>query len=436
MEKGLALFACRLLEGAGPLAPGLLVPWLGGQQVAGRLQIGGVLHHGGDLSLHDPPPQGHIKESGEVAAHRQPEGLGAMAHDVMRRQPVAHRLVIKSMQRAGGEGVEFGGVEFGGAARGVGNVELRLQFIQRTHGRHSIRRARQHRERRHRQRLDASLAQARDGERAAALGQALARGRGQQIVMGEAGRMGGIAQYFKQLELHRRIGDMVLAPDHMGDAQFDVIDHGGERVEPTAIFAHQHRIGERGAINMAVAAHQIRPGDRARLQLEAPVRLAPLRDQRLPIRVRQRQRRAVVDGRQATANLALAAPVQLVGGFETGIEATHLLQPLCCRSIMGEAVGLAHHKIGNRPQPGQIHLDGVRIFGLGALHIRIVEAQNETAVVAAREQIVEQRRARIAKMDAASGRRRETDDGRAHAEPWGLAPTSRALLSDPSRIKC
>ena len=84
---------------------------------------------------------------------------------------------------------------------------------------------------------------------------------------------------------------------------------------------------------------------------------------------------------------------------------------------MGESVGLAHDEVRNRPQPGQIHLDGVGIFGLGAFHVRIIEAQHETPVVAAREEIVEQGRARIAKMDAASGGRRETDDRRAHAEP-------------------
>ena len=229
--------------------------------------------------------------------------------------------------------------------------------------------------------------------------------------------MGGIAQDLEELELHRRIGDMVLAPDHMGDAQLDVVHDGGERVEPAAILAHEHGVGEGGAIDMAVAAHQIGPGDRARLQLEAPMGLAPLRHHGLPVGVGEGEGGAVIDGGQAPADLALAAPVELLWGFETGIEAPHLLQPLGRRRIMGESVGLAHDEVRNRPQPGQIHLDGVGIFGLGALDVRIVEAQDETPVVAAREEVVEQGRACIAKMDAASGGRRETDDRRAHAEP-------------------
>lgn len=61
-------------------------------------------------------------------------------------------------------------------------------------------------------------------------------------------------------------------------------------------------------------------------------------------------------------------------------------------------------------EPGEIDLDAARELGRRALEIRIVETQDEAAARARGDEIVEQRRARIADVDAPGGRRRETDD--------------------------
>ena len=119
--------------------------------------------------------------------------------------------------------------------------------------------AHQHGERRHRLRLEPGLAQALQREMAETLRQPLAARGDQQAVVGEDRH--ARAQSLEDLDLHRRVGDVVLAPDHVGDPEVDIVDHGRQRVEIGAVLAHQHRIGERAAIHMAMAAHEVLPGD-------------------------------------------------------------------------------------------------------------------------------------------------------------------------------
>ena len=50
------------------------------------------------------------------------------------------------------------------------------------------------------------------------------------------------AQRLEDLDLRAGVGDVVLAADHVGDAEVDVVDHRGQRVEIGAVLADQHRI--------------------------------------------------------------------------------------------------------------------------------------------------------------------------------------------------
>ena len=86
----------------------------------------------------------------------------------------------------------------------------------------------------------------------------------QKAVMG-IGR-NGAAQRPGDFDLHRRIHHMVLAADHMGDAELDVIDDRRQRVEIAAILADQHRIGQGRRIDMLGPADKIGPFHRARDQ--------------------------------------------------------------------------------------------------------------------------------------------------------------------------
>jgi hypothetical protein len=60
----------------------------------------------------------------------------------------------------------------------------------------------------------------------------------------------------------------------MRHAEIDVVDHRGQRVEIGSILAAEDRIGERGAIDVAFAAHNIVPADGRWFEAKTPKRLS------------------------------------------------------------------------------------------------------------------------------------------------------------------
>ena len=120
------------------------------------------------------------------------------------------------------------------------------------------------------------------------------------------------------------------------------------------------------------------------------------------------QRLAPIDRRQPPRQQHLAAKLELLRRLVAGVEHTRRLQPLDRRGIGVEAGGLMHGDVGAHAQPMQILLDLVGIFLARARDIGVVEPQHEAAAVLQREQPVEQGGARIADMDVAGRRRRET----------------------------
>ncbi len=139
-------------------------------------------------------------------------------------------------------------------------------------GRDGLGRPDEDRQRRHRQRLDPLLAKRGDRQRARALRQPLPARIGQQIVMPEARR--GARERLEYLDLHRGVGDVVLAANDVSHSELDIVDHRRERVEIAPVLAPQDRIGQRGAVDMALAPHQIVPAHGLRFELEPPVRPA------------------------------------------------------------------------------------------------------------------------------------------------------------------
>ena len=87
--------------------------------------------------------------------------------------------------------------------------------------------------------------------------------------MAEGRRLG--AQRLEQLDLRRGIGDVIFAAHHMSDAEVDVVDDARQRIEIAAVGADQHRVRQRGCVDMLLAADEIVPHHVARLELEAPM---------------------------------------------------------------------------------------------------------------------------------------------------------------------
>src|SRR4029078_12231424 len=113
--------------------------------------------------------------------------------------------------------------------------------------------------------------------------------------MGEIRRLA--AERLEELDLHGGIDDMILAADHMGDAEVDIIDDRRQGVEIGPVFSHQHRIRQVGRIDMLRSAYEIVPFDDAVLELEAPMRPASLRFERLAVLIAELEGGAVRDGR-------------------------------------------------------------------------------------------------------------------------------------------
>ena len=167
--------------------------------------------------------------------------------------------------------------------------------------------------------------------------------------MAEPGR--GAGKRFENLDLHRRVGDMILAADDMRDAKVDVVDHRGKGVEIGSVLAPQHRIGERRAVDVAFAPHHVVPAHRRRVEPEAPMRPAARRFERGAFGFAQAQSRPVVDRRAAQRLLALAAPVELVRGLVSRVQTAQGLEFCGGRVVGRHSFRLPPHPIGRDSEP-------------------------------------------------------------------------------------
>src|SRR5690606_19388112 len=133
------------------------------------------------------------------------------------------------------------------------------------------------------------------------------------------------------------------------------------------------------------------------------------------------QRLAPVNRRQFSGEPHLALQLQLVGRLVAGVEPARLLQPFDRLVIERGSLGLAADRVRPDAEPFEIAFYRVGILAFRTLGVRVVEAQDEAPVALPGEQPVEQRRACIADVDAAGGRRREAD-GNGHGREVAEAP--------------
>ena len=197
------------------------------------------------------------------------------------------------MQELRVQALQLLGIEAGGRARDLPEIEQLRQRFKAFLRMQRLRRADQRGVRHHRQRLKALLAHARDRQRAEPLGQRFALRAGEQIVMRENGH--GRAQRLENLDLHRCVGHVILAADDVGDAHIRVVGHAREGVERRAVLADQHGIGDGRRVDLLRAANEVVPGRAPVFEQEAPMRFAARRLQFLLLLLRELQRGAVVD---------------------------------------------------------------------------------------------------------------------------------------------
>ena len=225
----------------------------------------------------------------------------------------------------------------------------------------------------------------------------------------------------EHLDLHCSVADVILAPQHVGDTHGEIVDRARQHVEPATVGPAHDRIGQLGRIETLRAAHTVVPRNGlAVVEPEAPMRRDALGLLRRPLRVAQRQCRAVVDWRQAPAELDLALKVEFLRGFIGRIDAPGCFQRLERRLVLRQPFGLAFLAVRYEAEPGEIGADGVDIFLAAALCIGVVDPQQEPPAALFRQQPIMQRSADIADMKPPRGRGGEAGDrGHARADSRG-----------------
>ena len=309
---------------------------------------------------------------------------------------------------AGRHAGEIGRIEAGRRAAEVAERKAGQQISQVGHRHHRLRGAQPGEQRCDRYRLDTLFCPSIDpfGTQPLRQRRILA---GEQRHVGETRRRS--AQCGKHLQLYGAVGDMVFPARNVGDAQIDIVHHRRQHVEPRAIGAAHHRIGQRGGGEMAMAAHAVLPVDIGGfIHSEPPMGFAAFGFQLGLVGIAQRQCGAVVNGRQPARQGNAALQLQLLSGFIAGIGPALCREAGQCVFIAVEAVRLLDLHVRRQAQPGEIVPDGLGRFRGGARQVGIIQPQHKAATRRTGEQPVDQRSADIAGVEPASGRGSEAGD--------------------------
>ncbi len=137
---------------------------------------------------------------------------------------------------------------------------------------------------------------------------------------------------------------------------------------------------------------------------------------------------ALVDRRQLAPEQDLALDIQLFRRFITGIDPAIGAQPLEFLAVNREPLGLADRRSGVEPEPVEIGNDRLDMLLAAALEIGVVDAQQKPPAALRAKQIIMQRGADIADVQA-PGRRR----GKAGGDHWPNRVTDSAAAAAISR---
>ncbi len=371
-----------------------------GEQPRGLGEIGAVLvAEGGcfDRTGHHLPPVRRLAGMREVRPDREP---GFLAHPFgQARGDFGEGHLVDDR---GIEPLELGLVEPRGGASEMGEVERLDQHAAIGDRLDRLRRPQPREQRDHRLRLDPLLVKGIGAQRAQPLRQ-FALAPDQQRLMREARRRA--PERGEHLDLQRGVGNMVLAAQHIGDAHRDIVDRARQHVEPRAVGAADHRVGQLRRLEMLVPAHSVLPFDRRiMVELEAPVGRDAFRGEIRMLGLGQLQCRAVVDRRQAAPEQHLALEFQLLRSLVGAVDASLRNQPLEILLVELEARRLPLLAVPCEPQPAQIRPDRLDVVLAAPLGVGVVDPQQETPARLLRQQPVMQRRANIADMQPPGGR--------------------------------
>ena len=209
----------------------------------------------------------------------------------------------------------------------------------------------------------------------------------------------------KNLDLSKCVGQVVVAADDVGDRHVVVIDDHGMKVGRCAVAAQDDHVVKFSVGDANLTLDQVIDHGIARLRRLQPDRWG---DSwrcfgRIPIAPAP-----VVARSPALSNGRFPHLAELVQGRVAAVGVAGGEQRLGNFGVAGDAGGLKHRRrVGREVEPGEAIENGLGRGLRGALAIGVLDAQQELAVVVAREQEVEQGGAGAADMQQAGRARGE-----------------------------
>ena len=230
---------------------------------------------------------------------------------------------------------------------------------------------------------------------------------------------------FVDQDLSRCVGNVILAANHMSHLHQRIVNDHGKVVGRPAIGSHDDRVTNHRGVEGHGAAHEIHKRDltigrhdksnRRRFACGAP---------RLGLVTRQPAAAPGIFRRRAGSERRCAFLFELLRGAETPVGVPRVAQSGCVGRIQRQPLGLAIRGEGTtlvgtfipiEAEPLQIRADAIFRGACGPFGVGVFDTQDERAALSAREQPVEQGRARIAHMQHARGTGRKTQTHRCHA---------------------
>ena len=322
-----------------------------------------------------------------------------------------HRLGIVRLQVLLVEPAELGHVQARGLRIDVDEVEQRLHLRDREHFLVAVRPAQPHQVVQQRMRQVAGVAVLHHVGRAGALGQlgALLVEDHRQVREVRYGR----AQRLVDVDLARRVVDVVVAAHHVGDAHVDVVHHHREVVGGVTVAAEDDEVVELAVGDLDPALDLVVPRDHAIQRVaEADHPVGIVAPARVRIAIGAVVARLVAGSHRRLAHrleffLGLVGVIGVAGGDQLFGDLAVAIQPV---GLVDRTLVVVQAKPVHRLQ------DGVD-RGLGAaLAVGVLDPQDELTALAARLQPAIQRGARAADVEVAGrGRGEAGADGHGDA---------------------
>ncbi len=241
------------------------------------------------------------------------------------------------------------------------------------------------------------------------------------------------AERLEDIDLPRRIVDMVVAADNVGNLHLQIVDDDGEIVGRRAVRACDHEIVELGIGDDDTALDHVLDDD---IPLEGILET----HDRLDAGRRSAgacATTAIVAGLESFRPLLVAHGIELLRCAVAMVGLALAEQSLDVLAIAFETLSLVVGPlVVVEAQPTHGAEDGVDRCLRGTLPIRVLDTQNENAAVAARKQPAEQCRARAADVKIAGGARGKSSAYLHARRAVSMSERSPGVPHAPARLTC